>query len=175
MTLPSLDEIVDWLRSGGLPLLQTIGIVASIMFAGLAFRRDARTRKVTTLLDLAKAHRELWSKLLASNELYPILRSDIDPREATEAQRIFVIQVIRHMHCAFEAQRRGLVELEQYERDVASFVTLPIPRDVWNGLRLFENRAFREFVDRATSPDRMRSIGASTSLIPFLTGKKKLK
>lgn len=143
------------LSSVGLQIVQTIGIIASILFGVFTVRREIRTRRVAVFIELSKSYRDVWSKPFAYPELLQALDANADPAKVTPAQRLFILHLIRHMEASFEAERYDLtVRVERGEDDIRNFFSLPIPREVWRDMRGYTNLPFRNFVDGA--------LGAST-------------
>jgi hypothetical protein len=74
--------------------------------------------------------------------------ADTTKQPVTAAERVFVIFVIFHMSSVFYAMSNQLVvKVEGLRRDIAQFFSLPIPRDVWEKVKVLQNDDFVAFVE----------------------------
>ena len=122
---------------------------------------EAEARRVANLFTVTKHHREIWSFVIEKPELSRVLdaRVDLARFPVTESERLFVRFLILHLATSFEAKKRGMYfEEEGLKRDMREFFILPIPRDVWFGVRAYQQRDFVHFVDDAMN-DRDGSRG----------------
>ena len=143
-------EIYHWIGNHGFDLLEAVGIIGSLTFAGAAFRRDHRSRRIENLLNLTQNHREIWKELLRDQRLKRILDAGVDPvaEPITREEDIFVNLVVQHLNFVFYAIRDELtIDPTGLRRDVRQFFSLPIPKRVWGGLKELQNRDFVEFVE----------------------------
>jgi hypothetical protein len=143
-----------------LPVIQSIGIVGSLLLASFALRVSARTARVQSLLTITSSHREIWRAVAAKPELSAALADDADPAAMTGEQRQFVREVILHLAACFEAARLGsLPVMEHMDSDVQQLLSRPVPRAVWNELKPYQNSRFVSFVEdqlsAARSPSRL--------------------
>jgi hypothetical protein len=61
---------------------------------------------------------------------------------------MFVTFVILHISGVYYAMKDQLVvKLEGQRRDIAQFLSLPIPREVWEKIKVFQNDDFLAFVE----------------------------
>ena len=142
--------ILDWWGQNWFDLLQTAGIIGSLIFTATALRDDTRERRVNNLLFLTKNHRELWSSMFHRPELSRILDESIDvtQKPATPGEQLFVNLVIQHMHSAFQAMNERLViKPESMQRDIGLFLGLPIPNAVWKQVKNLQDDDFAAFVE----------------------------
>lgn len=142
--------ISAWLGQNWLDVVQTVGIIASLIFAGITLRDDTRERRVENLLLLTQGHRDLWSTIFARPDLARIFdaSADLDRKPLTLAEQLLVKQVIQHLYSAFEAMNNNLViRPAALRRDVGEFFRLPIPAAVWKDLEKFQNPDFVAFVE----------------------------
>lgn len=140
-----------WLAANWFDLLQTLGILAGLIFTGLALRSDTRSRRVATLLQVTQYHREIWGRWLDDPALSRVFdRTLNDPGDITERERMFVRFLILHLFTVFEASKVGsYVTIEKQQETVRDLFSRPIFMTVWRELRRFHNADFVEFVDRA--------------------------
>jgi hypothetical protein len=135
-------------------ILANTGIIAGLTFTGLGYWRDARVRRAQTLLDLAKSHREIWLHLRTIPEAAALKDSkrDLRSRPRTQEETRIVNLLLIHLQSVFQAKRSGIFVLpERLRDDVRAFFSFPVPRDAWNELKAFHDRAFVLFVDEALS------------------------
>jgi hypothetical protein len=70
----------------------------------------------------------------------------------TESERLFVRFLILHLATSFEARKRRMYFAEEgLKRDMREFFSLPIPRAIWSGVRVYQQQDFVHFVDEAVS------------------------
>ena len=147
-----MTPLLGWLDSNWFNLIQTGSLVIGLIFAGLSFRRETRSRQVTNLLALKQEHRELWSTVHSRPELARILQADVDLLAApvTTAEEIFLRELIVHVATAWELIRDGIpLNLEALRSDVGACFSLPIPRWAWERARHAQTRDFTKFFDSA--------------------------
>ncbi len=84
----------------------------------------------------------------------PELRHILDPRvemredKVTHEEEIFVNFVIFHMNSVFYARKSGLVfKLEGLRRDIRWFLSLPIPKVIWERTKALQNDDFVAFIE----------------------------
>ena len=74
--------------------------------------------------------------------------ADAIKRPITEAERAFTVMLILHINSMYFASKDELViQLEGWRRDIAEFLALPIPSEVWNKIKVLQNEDFVAFVD----------------------------
>ncbi len=105
---------------------------------------------MANLFTVTKHHREIWSFVIEKPELSRILDAQVDLARfpVTESERLFVRFLILHLATSFQARESRLYFAEEgLERDMREFFSLPIPRDVWSGVRAYQQRDFVAFVE----------------------------
>jgi len=143
-------EISPWLAQHWLDLLQTFGIVGGLVFTGWSMRRDERARKIGNLIDIKQQYREIWEQLYDWPELFRVLKPDANLNEQpiSDTERLFVKLLILHLDTVHRAIEDGLfVELKGIQDDIRDFITLPIPKAVWEKMKRFQNSDFVAFID----------------------------
>ena len=134
-----------------LPLLQSFGIVAGILFTAFTIYRNTITQRASLLLSINAQHRALYQRVIDDPATGRILDAEIDLEDSpvTEAERFYIMQLIIHAHVVFEAQRVGAIpKLKGFQRDIASFLTLPKPAVVWREVKSLQNEDFAKFIER---------------------------
>jgi len=143
--------IWGWLADNWFNVFGSAGI-AGLWLAAVALRGEAKARRSANLLTITSNHREIWQEYLNNPKLARVrdAAADTVKHPVTEAERVFVTSVILHASSAYCAMKdQLLVELKGTQRDVAQFVSLPIPRDVWKNIRSFQNDDFVAFVENS--------------------------
>jgi hypothetical protein len=73
---------------------------------------------------------------------------DTAKEPVTDAERVFVTLVILHINAVYYTMSDQLVvKYEGLRRDIAQFLSLPIPRAVWGKNKRFQNDDFARFID----------------------------
>lgn len=155
------DKGMDTLVSQGMErwvdLLQSTGIIWSIVYSAWSGRRDLVSRWVENRFLATRHHRELWQELSDHPELRRVEKRNVDlardPIQLEEER--FVNMVILHLNASYFAMRNGFLPVpEGLDADICSFLALPIPREVWERTRDLRDRRFVEFVEGALARDR---------------------
>ena len=142
--------IWGWLADNSFNLLSAVGIIGGLWFTALSFRSEAKTRRIANLLSITANHRELWKVYLTDKELVRVrdASANTDKQPVTEAERIFVNFVIQHLNTVYYAMNdQLLIKVEGMRRDIAQFLSLPIPREVWEKIKVLQNDDFVAFVE----------------------------
>jgi len=142
---------LHWFVENWFDLFSALGIIASLLFAAVSLRSETKTRRIANLLQITEAHRQIWTQVIDRPELGRIL--DIDPnlkkKPVTRAEEILVTMVIHQMANVFEAIKNELfIKQEGLRRDIAWFLDHPIPKLIWEKLKVLQNDDFAEFVER---------------------------
>ncbi len=144
-----------WLAEHWFSLLQSAGIIGSLIFTGASLRIDARARRTSNLIAISRQHRDIWTEILRRPDLLRILspRGRVETAKISESEEAFVTLLIHHLASAYDGIRFGLItELDGLQRDVAQFFALPIPRKVWERIRPYQNMEFVRFMDHTIGP-----------------------
>lgn len=131
-------------------LLQNISIVAGLLFTGLTFRADIKTRRTEYLMVITKHHREIWAELYQRPELARVIEPQVNLEHApmTREEWLFLRFLILHINSVHRARKYGVLpELEGFERDVGALLSLPLPKLVWEEMKSLQNESFVRFVE----------------------------
>lgn len=143
-------DFLSLLQDNWFTLLQSIGIIAGLFFTGWSLRIDAKVRRVANGFELTKQHREIWTHLYSRPELKRVVDpcADLRAQPVTDEEEMFVNFLFLHLASAFRAMKNGMFVLpEELHTDVSAFLSLPIPRAVWDSTKSFRNRDFVTFVE----------------------------
>jgi hypothetical protein len=130
--------------------LEPVGIIAGLVFSGVALRNDTRARRIENHIKISDGYREIWSTQVADPKLDRILLSnpDLITTPISPAEDRLVRFIFQNVLLAFEARQAGqLGDIGNLEKDVAEFISRPIPKAVWKEIARFQPEAFRKFVE----------------------------
>lgn len=150
-----MGGIGPWLAGQWFDWVQTVGIVASLVFTAVALRRESQARRAGYLVDLTKLHRQLWLEMCRRPDLARLLSHapNLEQSPVTGAEERFVNLLIVHLSTVWELVREGkVVRQEAVERDVRAFFSLPLPRTVWDRTKAVRDQGFVRFVERCLPP-----------------------
>ncbi len=141
-----------WLEANWFDIVQTVSIVLGLLFTGISLRRDTRSRQLESLLALKEEHRELWSLIHDNPQLSRIFQPEVDliASPMTDAEEIFLRQMIVHFAVSWELHREGTpFDLGAFRRDAAKIFSLPLPKLAWERALDAQDSKFAEFIQRA--------------------------
>jgi hypothetical protein len=139
------SAFLPWLSQNWFALLQSAGIIGSLLFTGITLRDDVRSRRVGNLIAITGQHREIWGYLYSRPELTRVLDATTDLKRVpiSEEEELFVTLLILHLNSSYQAMKSGmLVKPEGLHRDIRTFFSLPIPRLVWNKAKAWDFSCF---------------------------------
>jgi hypothetical protein len=146
--------VIRWLTANWFDLVQSLGIIASLIFSGVIFRHDLRTRRVANLIELTKQHRAIWTEMDRHPELARVLNENVDLARTPvmpEEER-FIHALILHLNSAYHAMKEGLfIKPDGLEKDVRRFFSRPIAKAVWQKEKSIQDTEFVRFVERCLS------------------------
>ncbi|HAB19275.1 MAG TPA: hypothetical protein PLX89_07195 [Verrucomicrobiota bacterium] len=155
-----MGNLPAFLESNWFNVVQSVGIVASLVFTAITIRRDSKSHRMTALLALEEQHRELWSELHRRPELGRILSAEVDlvANPITTAEKEFLNTVFVHFCIGWRlAKEHKVLSVEDLRRDLWDFVLKPIPSQVWHETKNTRERAFVRFAAEAlANGDRKR-------------------
>jgi hypothetical protein len=155
-----------WAAENWFDILSSIGIVGSLCFTAVSLRSETKTRKIANLLALTTSHREIWKEFYDRPELSRVLdpSADLHKQSVTLGEEEFVKFVILHLSSAFYAMNDELVmKLEGVRKDACEFFSLPIPRAIWEKLKVYQNDDFVAFVEECRLNQTFESKNHSLS------------
>jgi len=142
--------VTTWLGQNWFVLLQTVGIVASLLFTAIAFRQDILERQLLNLLHITDRHRDIWRELYQKPDLWRVVDPAANPRRrpVTDREELFVTLIILHLVTVHRAIKQGLVSrLGGVRQDIRDFFTLPLPKAVWQKISPLHEPDFVRFVE----------------------------
>src|ERR1044071_448910 len=96
-----------WLANNWFTILQSLGIIGSLLYTGVSLRISAKARRVSNLLEITKNHREIWTALYNDSDLHRILdpSADLKKQPITRKEQLLVKFLVLHFASAFRAMR----------------------------------------------------------------------
>jgi len=145
-----MGDMGQWFTENWFNLFSSLGIIGGLLFTAVSFHSETKTRRIANLLTITANYREIWEELFHSPELARVIdpKADLAKQPVTPQEYLFVGQVISHINSVFYATNDELViEWEGLRRDVAQFLSLPIPKAVWIKTKLLQNQDFAAFIE----------------------------
>jgi hypothetical protein len=143
--------VSPWITGHWFDLIQTIGIVGSLLFAAYAALREERATKIATLFAANEQYREIWQELYDNPRLSRVLKTNVnlDKESISEEEALFVNLLILHLGTVYRATKSGMfVRLQGLRRDIQEFFSLPIPKAIWEKTKPFQNADFVAFIGK---------------------------
>ena len=88
-----MDGLSSWVKDNWFNVIQTVGVVGSLLLAAAAARRGAKAREIENLLTITENHRNLWNEAHQRDDLARIFQTDIDALKnpATVAETVTML------------------------------------------------------------------------------------
>jgi hypothetical protein len=144
-----MGDMAQWFTENWFNLFSSLGIIGGLWFTAVSLRSETKTRRIANLLTITANYREVWKEFFHTPELTRVIdpKADVAKHPVTPQEELFVGQVISHINSVFYATNDELViEWEGLRRDVAQFISLPIPKAVWIKTKLLQNQDFAAFI-----------------------------
>jgi hypothetical protein len=159
-------EFWTWTAQSWFDFFSVVGIVGGLYYNAAASRKETKSRQVATELDLAKNHQRLWQDYYHQPTLYRVLEAAVDvkkqPVKPKEAE--FVNLVVQHLYVAFRAMQNGLIPRPKaLRREVWDFFSLPVPRTVWELVKVVQDDDFAAFVESCLNQEPLSTLPAFDS------------
>ena len=139
-----------WFGQNWASLIESAGIIASLLFAALSVRADTKSRQVANLIAITQGHRDVWKLFLENPDLARVhdRKADIVAFPVTREEEVFANLVLVHLASVYRTMKAELLtSLDGLRDDVAAFFSLPIPFIVWKKGKLMQNEDFVAFVE----------------------------
>jgi hypothetical protein len=143
-------RFLDWLGQNWFILLQSVGIIGSLLFTAASLREDAKAQRISNLITVTDHHRDIWTQIYQRPDLARVMDPNVDVRRnpVREEEELFINLLILHLNSVFHATSEGLyLKPEGLRQDVDRFFSLPIPKAVWMRSKELQDEAFVCFVD----------------------------
>jgi hypothetical protein len=144
--------IREWVFQNWFNLSSSIGIIAGLWFTAFSLRSETKTRRIANLLEITANHREIWKEFLSNPKLERVrdAAADTAKQPVTDAELMFVSLVIHHINSVhYTMSDKLVVKYEGLRRDIAEFLSLPVPKAVWEKIKRYQNEDFAAFIESA--------------------------
>jgi hypothetical protein len=147
-----MGAIPSWVEVNWFNLIQTVGIMASLLLTAAAMVREAKAKEVENLLAITDHHRELWTGAYQRPELERVFQTNADvvktPIKVAEEEFLNLVLVQYQMTWCI-AKAGGIVTLKELATDMREFFSLPLPLAVWEKTKGDRNPQFVRFVEKS--------------------------
>lgn len=133
-------------------LFQTVGVVGGLFYTARAMRLQAKAQIIESRFHQIERQAAIQEALATRPELARIH----DPHANLAAEPVsndelrFVKMMISHLYGSYFAMKNGaLNKPDGLELDIKTFFALPIPKAIWRQLRVYQDKDFRHWVERA--------------------------
>ena len=147
---------LPWLTEHWLDLAQTVGIVGGLLFSAYTTWKDERARRVGNSIAITEQYREIWKELHERPGLARVLAKEVNPQKqpVSVQEELFVKTLLLHLGTVYRAMRYSeFVKLDGLRKDVQEFLSLPIPKAVWENMKAFQDGDFAGFVEASLVPN----------------------
>ena len=151
-----MGEMQAFVQLNWFNLVQSAGIIASLLFAATTIRRDSKSHRMTALLALDEQHRDLWSELHRRPELGRILAMEVDlvGHPVSLAESEFLNTVFVHYCTGWRlATEHKILAEDDLKRDMRDFLSRPVPLQVWMETTHTRERRFVAFAESARTAE----------------------
>ena len=142
--------VLEWILQNWFNIFSAVGIIGGLWFTAISLRSDAKSRRIANFLTITANYREIWQEFFHSPALARVIDPDADvtKQPVTAEEELFVGLVISQMSSVYYATKDDLlVNLEGSQRDIAQFLSLPVPNAVWSKTKLLQNQDFAAFIE----------------------------
>jgi hypothetical protein len=140
----------QWVHENWVDLLQSIGIIASLVFHQTDTKRDRTRDKVSNRIIFTQRHAEIWNEQASNPKLQRIKKVEVNLVETpvTPEEELFFCEVLHHFASTFYASERNAYEQPPaLADDIRSFFKLPISKAVWEHAKRYQEPSLVAFVE----------------------------
>jgi hypothetical protein len=131
-------------------MVQTVAIVGGLIFAGVGLRQSSRVTRMSGMLGSVQNHREIWQTVIDQPQLYRVFETNPNPAEPTVEERVLLTLLIIHISTSYYTSQLGGPPIApNVWADISFVLTKPIPRRVWEEVRIFQDKKFVDAVENA--------------------------
>jgi hypothetical protein len=142
----------QWIGQHWFDLLQSAGIIGSLLLTAHTLRKDGQARTVSNTIAINEQYSRIWHEFYERPALSRILKKDVDlnRQPVSDEEARFVKTLILHLDTVRRTMAAGIfTEIQGLRKDIRDFFTLPIPKAVWEKIKPFQDRDFVAFVESA--------------------------
>jgi hypothetical protein len=147
----------EWISQNWFEIITSFCAIAGLWFSAFAIRKNAqaqeeetKARRVSNFIAITANFRETWKEFFHTSALARVIdpSADVTKQPVSPEEELFVGLVISQMRIVFYATNDELlIKLEGSSRDIAQFLSLPVPKAVWNATKMLQNHDFAAFVE----------------------------
>lgn len=133
-------------------LLQSAFIAGSFLLAAISYQNETRSRQISHLFTLHEHRQAVWRPMLSQPELARIRQSNIDltADPITTQEQIMVKMAISHLYLIFKAtETKQIPTPPGIQLDIKQYFSLPIPNQVWQEVKPYQDSEFIRFISDA--------------------------
>ena len=145
--------MIEFLLKNALSIVQSLGIIGGLLFAGLNFRREGKAKRAANYVTLVQNYRDVWKLRISNPELMRVLDNTIDvtKEKISDAEAQFVSFLLFHLTTYFQLRKNGQIDkIEAIGDDIRKFFNAPLVKKFWEENKRFYNSDFVEFVEKYT-------------------------
>jgi len=144
-----------WFESNWTNLVQSLGVIASLLFTAISIRSNTRARQASDFLTLAERFNEVWSETGRNPSLHRIFDTECDlvEKPITAEEREYLNKIFVHYYVSWLLidKKQSLLPRTALKIDAQHFFILPIPNRVWTETRQTRDPRFVSFVEESLS------------------------
>ncbi|MDR3562666.1 MAG: hypothetical protein P4N59_14695 [Negativicutes bacterium] len=143
--------IFRWLAEHWFDSVETLGVIGGFLFTAYIARKDERARQIGNMFAVNERHDFIWSQL-EQPSLARIRKNNVDLQKqpVTDQEWAFVTMLLLHLDTVRRASNAGLfIKLGGVQSDIRYFLSLPVPKAVWEMIKPFQDPEFIELVENA--------------------------
>jgi hypothetical protein len=148
-------EVSAWFAQHGFDLIQAVCVVGTLLFAAYTFRKGEKAQRIANLIAIKQEYSDVWRTMYDHPELSRVLEKsvDLDKHPVTTQEWLFVKMLVLHLDTVRRAKKIDVfVKLQGLQMDIREFFSLPIPKTVWDSLKVFHDDDFTTFVESCLNP-----------------------
>lgn len=147
------EQVINYIINNAGNIIQSLGVILTLLFTAVQIRTANKINKFNTVMAIAQAHKELWSKTLDNTDLarfnLPDDKIDITSTPVNEAEEMFAILIISHMNMVYHANRMGIFPLSDAQTSgMVELINSPIVKKVWTDIIPYQEIGYVKFMSR---------------------------
>jgi hypothetical protein len=140
------DKVLRFLTEHWFSLIQTGGIIFSILWGAHLNNLGKRTEKVSNYLLLTQCHRDVWKIIIDHPKYYDSIFVKQSEKLSTEEKQ-FLTFVFLHMTCTFELiKNKQITDIEALRLDIGELMTSKAVSNRWKDIQKYYNQDFINFI-----------------------------
>jgi hypothetical protein len=149
-------EAFRWIAEHWLDLAQSLGIIGGLLFTAQAIRKDETARTVANTMAINEQYTIIWREFYERPDLARILQTDVDLKKKpiSNNEALFVKTLLLHLDVVRRTMKAGIfTKIQGLQKDIREFLSLPIPRAVWEKIKPFQDDDFIAFIEKSLNSE----------------------